>query len=326
MKIAHWTMCNGSGMNNVAETLVKAEKSIGLDSHLCNIDEKAAAEWDEVLDADVHVSHTHFPEPFKKRLTKPYKLVWVGHGTPEIAFNMAVESGKHMPHGCSDSWMLLQHWLKISDAVVTFWPRHEAIYRTMVAKKTPVHCIPMGIDKSFWKPVPSNGHFAGSPAVYTAENCHTIKWPFDLFIAWPLVYPKVNGNPSLHALYLPTDMHRWFFPLVNANGAAYGSHIAPVTFLPDGMRNAFCSVDYYIGLVRYGDFNRCSLEANACGCKTISYEGNPYSDFWVSEGDQRRIADQLISILNGAVPARDKSPVPEAVEMAQAMKNVYETC
>jgi hypothetical protein len=119
------------------------------------------------------------------------------------------------------------------------------------------------------------------------------------------------------------DQHRWFFPLVNRNGTSYGSYLTQGAFKPEALRNVFRSVDYYIGLVRYGDLNRISLEANACGVRTISYRGNPHSDYWVTEGDQRILADELTAILNGSVPARDKTPVPPLSDTCKAMVKLY---
>lgn len=324
MKIVHWTMHNGSGMNAVAQSLVLAEQKAGLNSILGNPhihDEK----WDSYLDADIHIDHTHVPE-FIRRNAKPHKIVYVAHGTPEHVFQGSVEAAAITRHGMSDSWMLMQYGLQHSDASVTFWPRHHAIMQSLCDKRQRdyVFCIPLGVDKSFWKPTPSAGHFAGQPALMTAENSHYIKWPLDLLIAWPWAYPKVKGSPSLHVFYLPTDQHRWFFPLANRNGAAYGTHFVQGALRPDGLVNAFNSVEYYIGLVRYGDFNRISLEANSSGCKTISYAGNIYSDFWLPEGDQRVIAEQLVKILNGEVEPRKKEPVVDVSITAEAMKQVYE--
>lgn len=80
------------------------------------------------------------------------------------------------------------------------------------------------------------------------------------------------------------------------------------------------------GLVRYGDHNRLSLEANASGCKTISYKGNVYSSYWIDEGDQREMAKRLIAILKGEVePRPDKREVADISITAQAMKEIYES-
>src|SRR6185503_12896521 len=147
-----------------------------------------------------------------------------------------------------------------------------------------------------WKPHPSRGKFTGNPSVFSSENPHFIKWPLDLLIAWPWVRDAVP-ECQLHLTYMPRDQHRWFFPLVNRNGAGYSSFISEIVFKGEDLRNAFVSTDFFVGLVRYGDFNRLSLEANACGAKTISYRGNPYSSFHVTEGDQRNIASELIDIL-----------------------------
>lgn len=325
MRICHWTAFNNSGMANVAKSLMAAERGIGLDSHLVNIHESPTAEWDQWAEADIHVAHTHFPVEMRKRITKPFKLVWPCHGTPEHIFRSSVEEGQNRGYGHGDGWMLMQYWLQTADVRVTFWPRHQAILQTMVDKGTKIHLVPLGVEKEFWMDGASEGKWLGEPSLFTAENCHEIKWPLDLFLLWPWIYEQIP-NACLHACYLPNDQHRWWFPLVNRNGTSYGAHISSTAFHGTALRNVFKSVDYQIGLVRYGDFNRLSLEANAAGCKTISYKGNPYSSYWIDEGDQRVMAEQLLAIIKGDVePRADRLPVPHSTETATAMKGIYES-
>lgn len=320
MKVRHWSMQNGSGMHRVAESFATAETSLGLDSRLVDCTVQTDA-WDEACTADVQVIHTHFPDTLRKKTSG--KLVWIAHGTPDHVFQSSVEAGTTGGYGHSDPLMLMQYWLRNADARVTFWPRHQWIYQRMVDKGITIHCVPLGVDKAHWSSGVSRGKWAGTPSVLTAENCHYIKWPYDLFLAWPEVYEAVQGA-KLHAIYLPRDQHRWFFPLVNANGASYGSYITGQSFDHTEFPNVLKSVDFYCGLVRYGDFNRMGQEANAAGCKTISYAGNPYSDFWIPEGDQREIARHLISILKGDVEPRKKDPVPDIADTAKAMLTIYQ--
>lgn len=321
MKSAHWVMFNKSGMNRVAESMVLAEKKIGIDAHL--VDVQNDAKWGEVEDADVHISHTHFPDVMRNRVTKPLRIAWVGHGTPEHVFKMAVEAGSKDTYGFADGVMLLQHWLRTADAIVTFWPRHQAIYQSMCDKHTTVDCIPLGVDKAFWAGGVSRGKYQGAPSLFSCENAHDIKWPLDILIAWPWIYPKHYGA-CLHVAYLPNNIHRWFFPLVNANGSSYSAHISGLTWGHEDLRNILKSVDYYIGLVRYGDFNRMSMEAGAAGLPLISYRGNPYADYWITEGDQRQIAEEVLDIIKGVTPKREKLDVPSDLDMANAMKQIYE--
>lgn len=313
-------MQNGSGMHRVAENIATGERALGLDSVLVDCT-KRCDEW--ALPADVHVVHTHLPD--EVRFTSKAKIVWVAHGTPDHVFQSSVESGSQGGYGHSDSLMLMQEWLRAADARVTFWERHAWIYKSMVPRGTRIDLVPLGVDKAFWAGGVDRGKYAGSPSVLTAENCHYIKWPYDLFVAWREVYEATMGKAKLHAVYLPRDMHRWFFPLVNANGASYGAHISPITFGHDDLRNVFKSVDFVLGLVRYGDFNQLSLQANAAGAKTISYRGNEYADYWVTEGDQRAMAKELAAILRGEASPRDKTPVPDIAETARAMKALYES-
>lgn len=322
MKVAHWCQIKESGMGRVASQLCEAERKLGIDA--IEADPTRPDQWAQADDADVHVIHQHMP---LKMLYDKKPKVWIAHGTPETMFKDGVEQGLVSGHwGHGDAWMMAQHWLKMADVVVTFWPRHEAIWKSMSHKRTRIEGVPLGIDREFWVPVESQGAFAGSPSVFTGENGYEMKWPLDLFIAWPFVIQDGLHDAKLHAIYLPKDQHRWFFPLINSNGAAFHGYYGPQVFSDMNLRNAFCSVDFVIGLVRYGDMNRLSLEANACGAATISYAGNPYSSYWIDFTDQRAMAQQIAAILKGHVAPRvDKSQVPDIQTTAERMKAVYES-
>ena len=328
MKICHWTQFNGSGMNSVAEEMVRAERALGIDAIKCNsfVDK----DWTNTFDADVHVSHTWFPETYngkslRRQFTKPFKIVNVGHGTPEHVFYSTIEQAEHGGYGHGDAMMLYQYWMQHADALVTFWPRHQAIWQTMVDKHTKVDLVPMGIDTKFWAAGAALGKEVGSPSVWSSENAHQIKWPLDLILMWPMVYPHIDGA-NLHLNYVPTSQHRAWAPLINRNGAGYGMHWSDKTWPPENLRNIFKGIDFFIGLVRYGDHNRLCLEANAANphLYSISYGQNPYSDYWLTEGDQRVCAKELIGILSGDVSPRKKDPVPDCADTAREMIKIYE--
>ena len=321
IKVAHWTITNGSGMHRVAESLALAECALGLDSQLA--DPTLPDTWPSHIDADVHVVHTHLPNKMRTMVTKPLRIVWVGHGTPDHVFQTAVQEFEGGAYGHGDAIALTQHWLKEAHARVTFWPRHKWIYDQMLTTGArPTDCIPMGVDTAFWSAGTTQGKFAGEPSVFTAENPHYIKWPYDLMTAWPDV-TRAFPEAKLHAVYLPRDMHRAFFPWFNQLGTSWSSYISPAVFSKEWLRNAFQSCDFTAGLVRYGDLNHLSMQANAAGAKTISYPGNEFSDFWVQEGDQRGIAKELVEILKGDRAPRKKTPVADVSETAAAMHSIY---
>ena len=322
MRIGHISMFNNSGMHRVAESMVKVERELGLDSMLVNMHATNADELDEVAKCDIFVPHTHFPNEVKKRLTKPLKMVFIGHGTPEYIIQSAFQDSKQ-GYGHGDGLQLWMHWMKTADVVCTFWPRHQAIMQSMCDKNTRVRLLPLGLDHSFWKAAPSKGKFAGNPSVMTSENSHFIKWAYDLFICWPWIYDKIP-DACLHATYVPTDQHRYWFPLINRNGTAYGAHVSPLIWQHDELRSILKSVDFYCNLVRYGDFNHMGLQAALCGTKVISYRGNPYSDYWITEGDQRGMAEELLQIFRGEVVPRVKADIPTLEETGLAMKAIYE--
>lgn len=316
MRIAHWTEKIGSGMSRVAEEMAEIERILGLDSAVHN---PFQAVSDEARSADVHVIHQHLPDEFHG---DKFRKVYVTHGTPEHVFQSSVEAGLNQGYGASDPFMIAQQWLRVSDAVVTFWPRIRAIWQDLCQKPKRVHLVPMGIDLDYWRQGQTRGKYAGVPSVFTAENCHYIKWPLDLIIMWPWVVDQVPGA-RLHLAYLPRDQHRWWFPWMHCNGSAFKSYISGQPLAWPDLRNAFQSTDYYLGLVRYGDYDRICLEARASGAKVISWAGNDYAHYWMHEGDQREQAKELISILRGEVKPRPVLDVPDRKQMGEAMIAVY---
>ncbi len=309
-------------MFHVAETLHAAERKLGLNSHLIDIDNIQPDRWEQYVDMDIHVPHTNFPLEIRKRVKNP-KTVMISHGTPEHIFNMALQEGKQ-GYGHGDHLMLWMRAMQTSDAICTFWPRHQWIMQQMCDKHTEVKLLPLGIDKEFWKAGVTKGRYEGKPSVLSCENGHMIKWPLDLFTMWPLVYGQMP-EACLHVNYLPQDQHRWWFPIVNRNGASYGAHLSALKYVQSELRHVLASVDYYCNLVKYGDFNRIGLEASTAGAKIISYRGNPYADFWINEGDQRMQADELLGIFRGETkPRTDKATIYDHLEMGHAMIKVYE--
>ena len=317
MKIVHWTLKNGSGLHRMAEDLAACERLYGRES-VC-LDGDNPAEIPSGTDADIHVIHGHLPDAVDAPAARK---IFVAHGTPENGFVSSINDSSG-GHGASDAFLSALYRLKTSDAVVTFWPRHQAIWQSMMDRGRTVDCVPMGIDKSKWQRRESRGKWAGAPSLLTAENCVQIKWPLDLFIALAWVMDRLRGM-RLHCFYLPLDQQRWWSALTFANGTAYRSFMSSAILDPASMLNAFCSVDFYIGLVRYGDHNRICLEAKAAGCPLISFRGNEYADYWIDEGDQRIIARQLLMILRGEVPKRETPETPDVSETARAMAGIYE--
>ena len=317
MKIAHWTLKNGSGLHMVAEELCTAERALGYDSVLQN--SQLPSDIPGGMGRDIHVCHSHIPTPVIKA---GGKIVWCGHGTPEHTINTAMLD--HRTGKLGDSCMLNMYWLQHADARVTFVERHQDIYQRMADKHTVINYVPLGINTDYWKIVPSKGKYIGNPSAITAENSHFIKWAMDLCILWDWVIQEVP-TATLHLQYIPQDQHRWFMPLIYRNGCAFASYISGVLTKP-ALRNAFVSCDYYINMVRYGDPNRVGMEAKASGCKVISYRGNPYADYWLTEGDQRVIAQELIDIFTGKTPRRESLPTPNMTDTAKRMIQIYENC
>jgi hypothetical protein len=185
----------------------------------------------------------------------------------------------------------------------------------------PVFCIPMGIKKDFWvkQDLPP---LAGTPALFTAENMHNCKWPIDMFFLWPHLM-KSLPDARLHVTNIPINQQNWWWPLSYMNGSKYTMFMSAMRFDATSLRNYLSATPFYYSPVRYGDHNRISLEAAACGAKIISFEGNEYAHYWVHEGDQRRQLIDLVAILSGETIERSPFLVPDIKDMEEAMLQVY---
>lgn len=298
------------------------DRAMGHDSHLC--DPSREETWVHALaGADVHVAHTDFPVAVRKVYPNA-PVVFVGHGTPEVMMMEALDASNVPGYAPADGWMLLRHWIRNAHAVVTFWPRHRDIYQRILGRQGIVDAVPMGVETEFWKGGEFPGKYLGEPSVWTSENAHRIKWAFDFIAAWPQVIESLPFA-KLHAHYMALPVHRFMIDFANSNGAAIGAILSAATWDHRVLRNIWKGFDFFLGLVRYGDHNQLSLQAAATGMKTISYRGNEYADYWVTEGDHRVMAQELVAIFKKDVePRANKLPVPDVKDTGVAMNAVYE--
>ncbi len=316
MRVAHWTFLNGSGLSDLAISISKTESRLGIESVVCNTN--APDTWVGADDVDVHVIHSHIPDSVL--FSTKRSIVAVQHGAPEHVFEESVRAGLTGTYGVGDSLALMGNYLRRADAVVTFWPRQEFIFKRM--SSAPVFCIPLGIDTKYWMPVAKQKLLAGSPAILTSENCHACKWPIDLMFMWPYIVEHIP-TARAHFTNVPYDQHRWWIPLAYMTTAMYTIYISPAKFSHDQLKQYVCAADYYYSPVEYGDYNMMSLQARSLGTPVISYSGNIFADYWIKEGDQREQADELLDILQGKREPREVGPIPDIEETAGRMLDIY---
>lgn len=308
--------------------MARAEVAIGVESRCLDPFDPAQTGWEWALDADVHISHTHIPEKigalsFKKSVTKPYRWVFPVHGTPELVFEQSVEDARTNGYGSGTSFVHHQIGMQNADAVLAFVPRHRDLYDLATDKHTIIDLIPMGIDIPFWQAGTNIGKYDGRPSFFNCENQYPFKWGVELLRVWPLIRAELE-EAVYHLTNIPGGLQRFVDVLAARYGSVRGAYVGSWSYDHANLRNILKQVDYYVSTVRYGDFNRISLEAGAAGTKVISNPGNVYADYWVPEGDQREMAKAIIAIGKGEVEPRAKTPIPSEQDMAQAAVHVYE--
>lgn len=328
IKTVHWVSPNNSGMHHVAASMARAELAIGVEARVLDPHDASESGWELALEADVHINHTHLPDTiggksFKRSSLKPLTTVFVHHGTPEVIFDIAVKESEGNPYNAGTG--MAQHFrlMQESDATVCFVPRHRDLLDLMTDKATKIDCVPMGMDAAFWSGGINQGRYTGKPSFYNCENAYPFKWAVDFLRVWRWVWDEIPGA-TLHVTHLPTNTLEQVKMMTSRSGAVYGTVAGSWKYDAMNLRNIFTQVDFYLSTVRYGDFNRMSMEAGSSGLKVISYLGNPYADYHIREGDIRESVKDLIAIGKGEVAPRDKTPIPSERDMAEAMVNVYE--
>lgn len=299
----------------MAFDLARAESQLGLKTVVCDTLKKET--WAKGIRADVHVVHSHIPDEIA--FDRSAKIVCFEHGSPDHVFEISVVQGVHDGYGAGDSFGIASFFLKRADVILTFWERERRIWQTMTDKK--VICVPMGIDTEFWTRQTVDP-LIGEPSFLTAENCHSCKWPLDLFFIWPEIVKKYPGA-RLHALNIPQDQQRWWTALAFLNGTNYTSYMKSIRLDHPALRNFLSACSFYYSPVKTGDHNRICLEAASCGAKIISYEGNEYAHYWVREGNQWRQLEDILCILSGKKKPREVSAVPDIKETAKATAALY---
>jgi hypothetical protein len=336
MKITHWAFDNGSGLSAVAASMARAEVARGHYSVVTDPLDPQEGGWIDALDSDVHVLHGGFPrtiggKSFRKALTKPLALVYVMHSPPEYLFEHSVAEGVTNGYGAGMEWHRHQRLMQIADGLVTFCPRHQALYELATDKATIVDLIPMGMDLEFWRTSegpqyidPMVTVLEGEPRFLTCENQFPFKSAYDILRVWPWVRAELE-TATLHASNMPCDTEKWFWTLINRTGAIEGLFCGSWRYSKRELRGRFQNASFYVSPVRFGDSTRTNYEASAAGARVISYPGNEWADFWMHEGDHRRMARDLIAIGRGDVePRPDKKPIPSEDDMAVAAIAVYE--
>jgi hypothetical protein len=330
VKIRHWSIMNQSGMHHLAQAVADGERRLGHDALVVDASDDGPWADPTVLDADVHCIHSRWrpgaQQAIRAQTGRDPKLVFYSHGIPEHLIELSVQEFlvKDIPEP-QDLWAFTRYWLKEADAFVVFSPRQAVLYNTMLSRGQEVDLVPLGVDLTFWERGPEDApRLRGTPSVWMSENQHRIKWALDMFFAWPLV-ARALPTVHLHAHFIPYDVQRFLVDIVNANGAAFNATVTQKFYPHDALRTFWKGCDFMLATTRYGDNTCLTMQAEAAGLKTISYPGNQYASFWVPEGDQRVIADQLTGILMGMIPPReDKLPVPDLTDMAASTLAIYD--
>lgn len=318
MKSLHWCSPNNSGMHHVAASMVRAELALGVEARMLDPHDSTKTGWELAAEADIHINHTHLPDEFRH---KPF--VFPHHGTPELIFELSVRESEGNPYNAGTGQAQHFRLMQDADAIVCFVPRHRDIFDLMTDKHTIVDLVPMGMDTAFWSAGVSPGRYAGKPSFLSCENAYPFKWAVDFLRVWKWVRDEL-ADATLHVTNLPTNTLEQVKIMTARTGAVYGTVAGSWSYDANNLRNIFKQVDFYLSCVRFGDFNRMSMEAGASGLPVISYPGNPYADYWITEGDIRSAVKDLIAIGKGDVQPRAKAPIPSEQDMGQAMVHIYE--
>lgn len=336
MRIAHFNAFtpNKQGMYETIKELCVAQNKLGLDTGIFDPEhpkgglkdgtfEAKSEDW--AREADIYMIHSILPERFfGKRPT-----LFFAHGMPEALLhdemaydgvcgyrlhdNRAItaktsnpkqeqiflcrEELKFIKEAPLTTWLhyLSQPWCH---GMVTFWPRHQPIWKLFVPDKI-CEYVPGGIDLDRYSMFGKNGQqlekerFSGSPTFLYADMWRYMKNPFFTFLAFKEVV-KAHPNATYNGIACPTGQVMMWQLIIKTLGLTKNIPSPPITY-HRAMERLYRGNDALISPVL--DTSRVAKEAMSCGMPVLS----KYFDFkWrlPADDDIERTANAILNFVD----------------------------
>lgn len=280
MRIVHFAQFGprSCGLYETAKDLILAERKLGIDARLVDIDEnensriglkdgEIVTDNPEIaLDADVLIRHTAIHAKYQN-IGKP--IIMCLHGRPESSYRLS-SSGPNIIEAVAN---------KADDArykaFVTFWPEYETAWRSIVGDK--LHVVNTPVDLEYYSGG-ENQNFAGTHKILIADIWRDDVIPLDCIFGSVKYIEKYEPTAKIHLVGIPTSGKQYeaLKPILKGISKYIGSASGQMKDIRDWYKSCDCLVTPHTIATRV---IRESLAAElpvvaAPGCKYTEYKAD----------------------------------------------------
>lgn len=267
MKIAHWctTIAGMSGLTHRVREILSVEKEMGQDARVFSTSFKEGKEdkgfrfepWEwAVNEADINVIDSHVPPIFDDLPNR----VFITHGAP---YHCALSElyGQRTP--LLTSILMVQQ----CELTITWNPHHAPIWKEFGGN---VKTIIGGVDLKKWTPEGTKINFNSHPVVLVLDTPRDNKLPMQMLFATMMAQRKIP-DLRLEWVAIPQNMFNFWHTLAQGIGIDIFTHM--VSSAVANPEDFYRGGDIVIHPVSGGSIGGVGMEALACGCSVIIFEG-----------------------------------------------------
>jgi len=267
MKIAHWctTIEGMAGLTHRVREMIEIEKEFGHDSRVLSTSFKdgkkqetiAFESWTWAEQSDVvNVIDSHVPINFDNL----HNRVFITHGAP---YHCATSEMFGKTHPLATSILMVQQ----CELTITWNPHHAPIWKEFGGN---VKTIIGGVDLKKWTPEGPKVPFVSHPTIVVLDTPRDNKLPTQIPFALMKVHREI---PSLRFewIAIPQQMYPFWMLIVKAIGIDTFTHAVP--YAVSNPADYYRGADLIIHPVSSGSIGGVGLEALACGCPVMIFEG-----------------------------------------------------
>lgn len=206
MRLIHFVQFGprSCGLYETAKDLILAERRLGIDAHLVDVDDAGqsrvgladgsivTAHPDLALDADVLIRHSSIPSKYQN-LGIP--VVMCLHGRPESTYRISSSSQNNIIHAVANKAKDSRY-----KAFVTFWPQYVTAWRALVSDK--LCLVPAPVDLEYYAGG-KDQKFEGSHKILIADIWRDDVIPLSSLFGAARYIEQYEPQARIHLVGLP---------------------------------------------------------------------------------------------------------------------------
>lgn len=299
MYVVHWTNWSPrqSGMFESVKDQIKYERKAGLQSDLCDPNEKhkegradtddgwlSPISWKKAEEADIYILHSWIPDEIKK--LKGKKHVAILHGPNEhMLWKEYVSNRKE------ESFNLHINILWKYDATVVL-NKHEFDIMELYDEHNRLHYIPNSIDLERYQNLGITWKYTNHPAIMSCDVIRLEKLPAHIIWSMPRIVKKIP-EARLNLFSLPLEpISTWRNIFCRSKKRDLESLCENIQLENNDLRPFMQGADIGFNNNLSGIASRVTMEMQAMGVPVISYGGD-YTPYIAKIWDFDSIAEQV---------------------------------